>query len=63
MRTLMGDLLNAQYPVIDMCGILTVLQRAAATITMVAVFSIARCWRDAGNSRSARSSVSSDLPV
>ena len=37
---LMGNLLNAQYPVLTWWGILTVLQRAAATITMVAVFSI-----------------------
>jgi ATP-binding cassette subfamily B protein len=36
----MGNLLNAQYPVLTWWGILTVLQRAAATITMVAVFSI-----------------------
>jgi ATP-binding cassette, subfamily B, beta-glucan exporter len=40
MRSLMGHLLNAQYPVLTWWGILTVLQRAAATITMVAVFSI-----------------------
>lgn len=40
MRGLMGNLLNAQYPVLTWWGILTVLQRAAATITMVAVFSI-----------------------
>jgi ATP-binding cassette subfamily B protein len=40
MRSLMGNLLNAQYPVLTWWGILTVLQRAAATITMVAVFSI-----------------------
>ncbi|MBY0227266.1 MAG: glucan ABC transporter ATP-binding protein/ permease [Hyphomicrobium sp.] len=40
MRSLMGNLLNAQYPVLTWWGILTVLQRAAATITMVAVFTI-----------------------
>ena len=40
MRALMGNLLNAQYPVLTWWGILTVLQRAAATITMVAVFAI-----------------------
>ena len=40
MRSLMGELLNAQYPVLTWWGILTVLQRAAATITMVAVFTV-----------------------
>ncbi len=40
MRSLMGNLLQAQYPVLTWWGILTVLQRAAATITMVAVFAI-----------------------
>ncbi len=40
MRSLMSHLLNAQYPVLTWWGVLTVLQRAAATITMVAVFSI-----------------------
>ena len=40
MRSLMGNLLNAQYPVLTWWGVLTVLQRAAATITMVAVFAI-----------------------
>jgi glucan exporter ATP-binding protein len=38
MRVVMSDLLAAQYPVLTWWGILTVLQRAAATITMVAVF-------------------------
>ena len=38
MRAVMSDLLAAQYPVLTWWGILTVLQRAAATITMVAVF-------------------------
>lgn len=37
MRTAMGDLLAAQYPVLTWWGVLTVLQRSAATITMVAV--------------------------
>jgi ATP-binding cassette subfamily B protein len=40
MRSLMGNLLHAQYPVLTWWGVLTVLQRAAATITMVAVFTI-----------------------
>jgi ABC-type multidrug transport system fused ATPase/permease subunit len=37
MRAVMSDLLSAQYPVLTWWGILTVLQRAAGTITMVAV--------------------------
>ena len=40
MRAVMSDLLAAQYPVLTWWGILTVLQRAAATITMVAVFAV-----------------------
>jgi len=40
MRAVMSDLLSAQYPVLTWWGILTVLQRAAATITMVAVFAL-----------------------
>jgi len=40
MREVMSDLLAAQYPVLTWWGILTVLQRAAATITMVAVFTV-----------------------
>lgn len=40
MRAVMSDLLSAQYPVLTWWGILTVLQRAAATITMVAVFAM-----------------------
>lgn len=35
---IMRDLLKAQYPVLSWWGILSVLQRAAATLTMVAVF-------------------------
>ena len=40
MRTVMQDLLAAQYPVLTWWGLLTVLTRAAATITMVAVFAV-----------------------
>ncbi len=40
MRGMTGLLLTAQYPVLTWWGILTVLQRAAATITMVAVFAV-----------------------
>jgi ATP-binding cassette subfamily B protein len=40
MRAVMSDLLATQYPVLTWWGILTVLQRAAGTITMVAVFAV-----------------------
>ena len=40
MRSVMSDLLAAQYPVLTWWGVLTVLTRAAATITMVAVFAV-----------------------
>ena len=40
LRGLMSELLAAQYPVLTWWGLLTVLTRAASTITMVAVFSI-----------------------
>lgn len=38
LRSLMSDLLAAQYPVLTWWAVLTVLSRAAGTITMVAVF-------------------------
>ncbi|MGE3065527.1 MAG: glucan ABC transporter ATP-binding protein/ permease [Hyphomicrobiaceae bacterium] len=38
MRSIMSELLAVQYPVLTWWGLLTVLTRAAATITMVAVF-------------------------
>lgn len=40
MRGMIGDLLSAQYPVLTWWGILTVLQRSAATIAMVMVFAV-----------------------
>lgn len=40
MRELMGQLITAQYPVLTWWGILNVLQRAAATTALVAVFSL-----------------------
>jgi ATP-binding cassette, subfamily B, beta-glucan exporter len=40
MRTVMSELLAAQYPVLTWWGLLTVLTRAAATITMVAIFAV-----------------------
>jgi ATP-binding cassette subfamily B protein len=40
MRDLMDDLLRARYPVLTFWGVLTVLQRSAATISMVAMFTL-----------------------
>lgn len=40
MRGMMADVLKAQYPVLTWWGILSVMQRAASTITMVAVFAV-----------------------
>jgi ATP-binding cassette, subfamily B, beta-glucan exporter len=40
MRAVMGDLLAAQYPVLTWWGLLTVLTRAGATITVVAILSV-----------------------
>ncbi len=40
MRILMSNLLSAQYPVLTWWGILTVLQKAAATIAMVVIFAV-----------------------
>ena len=40
MKDIMGQLLAAQYPVLTWWGLLTVLTRAAATITMVLVFAV-----------------------
>ena len=40
LRGMMSQLLAAQYPVLTWWGLLTVLTRAASTITMVAVFSV-----------------------
>ena len=40
MRSVMKNLLTAQYPVLTWWGLLTVLTRAAATVTMVAVFAV-----------------------
>jgi len=40
LRGMMGALLSAQYPVLTWWGLLTVLTRAASTVTMVAVFAI-----------------------
>ncbi len=38
MRGLANDLLSAQYPVLTWWGVLTVMQRSAATLTMLVIF-------------------------
>ena len=48
MRDIMGQLLAAQYPVLTWWGLLTVLTRAAATITMVLVFAVGAILAQAG---------------
>jgi ATP-binding cassette, subfamily B, beta-glucan exporter len=48
MRDLMSELLRAQYPVLTWWGILTVMQRASATVTMVAVFAVGALLAERG---------------
>jgi glucan exporter ATP-binding protein len=48
LRSLMSDLLRAQYPVLTWWGMLTVLTRTAATITMVAVFAMGATLAERG---------------
>ena len=48
LRSLMSDALRAQYPVLTWWAMLTVLTRAAATITMVAVFSMGAILAERG---------------
>ena len=40
MRTVMAELLNAQYPVLTWWGVLTVLTRTAATVAFVAIYAV-----------------------
>jgi ATP-binding cassette, subfamily B, beta-glucan exporter len=40
MRTIMGELLAAQYPVLTWWGLLTVMTRTAATIAVVAIYAV-----------------------
>jgi ATP-binding cassette subfamily B protein len=40
MRTIMAELLTAQYPVLTWWGLLTVMTRTAATITVVAIYAV-----------------------
>jgi ATP-binding cassette subfamily B protein len=48
MRDIMNELLAAQYPVLTWWGLLTVLTRAAATITMVAIFAVGALLAERG---------------
>ena len=48
MSAMTRDLLNAQFPVLTWWGILNVLQRAAATLTMVAVFAVGAVLAERG---------------
>ena len=63
MRTIMGELLTAQYPVLTWWGLLTVLTRIAATITVVAIYAVGAVLVQRGRSRSARSWPSSASPA
>ena len=40
LRSIMGNVLSAQYPVLTWWGVLTILQRAAATVAMVLIFAV-----------------------
>ena len=48
LRSLMGHLLKVQYPVLTWWAILTVMTRASATITMVAIFSVGALLAEQG---------------
>jgi ATP-binding cassette subfamily B protein len=48
MKDIMRDLLAAQYPVLTWWGLLTVLTRAAATITMVLIFAVGAILAERG---------------
>ena len=48
LRSLMGHLLKVQYPVLTWWAILTVMTRASATITMVAIFSVGALLAEKG---------------
>ena len=48
MRATMERLLQAQYPVLTWWGLLTVLSRAAATLTMIAIFALGSILAAAG---------------
>jgi ATP-binding cassette subfamily B protein len=48
LRSVMADLLRAQYPVLTWWGMLNVLTRTAATVTMVAVFAVGAILAERG---------------
>ncbi|MGC1587100.1 MAG: glucan ABC transporter ATP-binding protein/ permease [Rhodomicrobium sp.] len=48
LRSLMADLLRAQYPVLTWWGMLTVLTRTSATVAMVAVFAMGAVLAERG---------------
>ena len=48
MRSVMDQLLTAQYPVLTWWGLLTMLTRAAATVTMVVVFAVGALLAERG---------------
>ncbi len=48
LRSVMADLLRAQYPVLTWWAMLTVLTRSAATVTMVAVFAMGAVLAERG---------------
>ena len=63
MRTSWRELLAAQYPVLTWWGLLTVLTRIAATITVVAIYAVGAVLVARSRSRSARSWPSSASPA
>ena len=48
MRTIMSELLAAQYPVLTWWGLLTVMTRMAATITVVAIYAVGAVLAERG---------------
>jgi ATP-binding cassette, subfamily B, beta-glucan exporter len=48
MRTIMSELLAAQYPVLTWWGLLTVMTRMAATITVVAIYTVGAVLAERG---------------
>ena len=63
LRGLMADLLRAQYPVLTSRGLLNVLTRTAATVTMVAVFAMGAILAERGEVTVGRLSPSSALQI
>ena len=63
MRSIIAELLAAQYPVLTWWGLLTVLTRAAATLAVVAIYAVGAVLVGAARSPSARSWRSSASPA